>query len=70
MFNTNFRIIKKGSTSDADVFLMRCDIPAAPTSGETININGNPYLVKDRSWAVDDEFKLFCYIRLLPLGEI
>jgi hypothetical protein len=45
----------KGSSKDADVFLHRQEIAAAPVPGELVNVNGNPYIVHERSWAVDKD---------------
>ena len=51
---------------DDDVFLDRHDLPAVPDVGELVNINGNPYRVIERAWALgnDSLVALHCYIRV------
>lgn len=64
-----FRLICS-SNKDADRYLARIPMPAVPDKGETININGNPFIVYERGWAVGSRAKdtiengLFCYIRV------
>ena len=58
-----------GCTRTSDVFLRRCELEAVPDRGEVINVEGEPYVVHERDWAVDriDVSDLYCYIRLSPL---
>jgi hypothetical protein len=58
-----------GSTQDSDVFLCRVKLRTVPDKGELINIEGEPYVVWDRSWALEDVVpapRVYCYIRLIP----
>lgn len=57
-----------GSSKDSDRLLDRYHLPQVPDRGELINIAGEPYLIADRGWAIDDAIpcKLYCYLRLSP----
>lgn len=37
-------------------------LPAVPNVGETINIKGREYRVKERRWAIDPDGSLVCVI--------
>ncbi len=41
-----------GSSPDSEVPIARYYVPVVPTVGECINIDGNPYIVVERGWAV------------------
>lgn len=67
MVTVEFRRIV-GASRDSDVFLWRGALPLVPAVGEVINIEGHPYVVFQRGWAVGGEDSLlWCYIRLSPL---
>jgi len=69
-----FRLIC-GSKKDEDRFVARFRLSTVPNAGESININGNPYVVHERGWACSSEKKwepytpaphgdMTCFIRL------
>lgn len=50
---------------DNDTFIMRADVSAVPDRGEVININGEPYRVIERGWALaSDQPGIYCYLRV------
>lgn len=40
------------------------DLPAVPNVGETINIKGKEYSIKERRWAIDPDGSLACVISI------
>lgn len=40
------------------------ELPAVPDVGETINIKGKEYLIKERKWAIDPDGSLVCVISI------
>lgn len=66
-----FDRINRLSSREADTsgFAIRW-LPAVPAVGEIVNIDGNPYLVHERGWAVgemdDEQRSLYAYLRMLP----
>jgi hypothetical protein len=75
MIHCEFRKINSAS-GDADTRLAQFTLPAVPSRGELININGNPYIVFERAWAVGDDTdephedctidEMWCYLRVVP----
>ena len=58
-----------GSSRDSDVYLVKQILPVAPCVGELINIDGRPYIIRERSWALGTDASdgpLYCYLRLVP----
>ena len=46
----------------------RADLPVVPLVGETVNIDGHPYVTLERGWSLDSEEprKIYAYLRMLP----
>jgi hypothetical protein len=79
MIHTRFNLITKASNTDADRLIGYALIPAVPRPGELINIDSEPYYVREVSYALktdpdhlrptdDSEPQpsvLYCYVRLL-----
>lgn len=62
-----FRLIC-GSSRDADRFLGRYEMGGIPVPGEMISVDGYPYVVAERVWAVGrDTFTTLVYIRVSKL---
>lgn len=43
--------------------------PIAPALGELVNLNGDPYIVTNRSWVASDDLgdrNIYCYLRVSP----
>jgi hypothetical protein len=65
--------------NDADKMLVKCQLDQVPEVNETININGEPYIVIERGWAIDPEKSAasshypictqYAYIRVLPFSK-
>ncbi len=51
--HTRFDLICSAN-KDADRELCRAELLQVPLPGETINLKGNPYVVVDRGWAVEN----------------
>ena len=75
MIHCEFRKINSASEA-ADTRLAQFTLPAVPSRGELINIDGNPYIVFERAWAVGNDPSLlqedrtidemWCYLRVVP----
>lgn len=65
MINTRFDLVLKLSSKDHDRTFKWLMLPQVPNAGEVINLDGHPYVVHDRDWAVDDAERLFAYVRVL-----
>ena len=60
-----FREIASGQEA-GDKFLLRRELPAVPDKGELISVEGMPYVIFDRGWAIGEEGDMFCYMRVSP----
>jgi hypothetical protein len=61
-----FRLIC-GSDRDTDQCLGHTQMSTVPVPGEVVNIDGEPYVVFERSWAVRlEETKSYVYLRVCP----
>lgn len=68
MITVEFRRVLN-HTPEGDAFLRRVVLTTVPNKGEVINIEGEPYVVYDRAWALEDIVpapRVYCYIRLTP----
>ena len=62
---TEFRVIKSLANKDKE-FVARVDMPETPLKGEVVNIEGSPYIVYRRGWALSgDSTVQYCYIDLI-----
>jgi hypothetical protein len=67
-----FRLVC-GPTAAHDQCLGRGLLPAVPAPGELVSVNGAPYVVHERSWALEVDFAstvartLYCYLRVCSL---
>ena len=70
MIITEFRLVQKLSTTDADRFIARIDLPETPGVGEVVNIDGDPYIVYEKGWAVGagKDRAVYCYIRVTEIN--
>ena len=69
MIKTRFDIVQLASNENYNKFLCWFDLEQVPNVGEVININGDPYLIANRGWAIDSESEdkgTYCYIDLWP----
>lgn len=76
MISVEFRRIC-GAAQHHDKFLVRVALDFVPNQGEMINIFGDPYVVRECGWSLDNDMdlssspvpavELWCYIRLSPL---
>jgi hypothetical protein len=71
LIDTRFDLIT-GSTKESDRFLARYSIPAIPQPGELINVDGDPYVVRERAWAIGESAdgqppQLCAYVRLVSM---
>jgi hypothetical protein len=41
----------------------------APLVGENVNIDGHPYRVIERGWALGDGTDTYCYLRIVNLSD-
>lgn len=69
MIRTRFNLITKSSTHDADRLVGYADIPAVPSVGDLVNIDGEPYYCHSVAWGLNteptDEKTLYAYVRVL-----
>ena len=69
MIKAEFRLIKSLYNRDADEFVARFDIEETPDIGQTVNINGHPYIVHEKGWAYSDQSTVnYCYIDLITIN--
>ena len=59
-----------GSGQNTDKTILITQIPAVPNAAETINLKGDPYVVKSRDWVLDEDNQLYAYLRVTPLFRI
>ena len=56
MIATRFDLVKKASNKDSNqTGFVRVWLHQVPEVGETISLNGNPFVVVGRGWAVSDD---------------
>jgi hypothetical protein len=56
-----------GASHDDYRYLARFDMVAVPAAGELFNIDGEPYIVRERGWAAStDGDMLCCYLDVCP----
>lgn len=64
-----FRLIM-GSRDGDEIPIFRAKMPAVPLVGQTINLDGDPFVVADVGWAAGpvggDEEHLHAYVRVSP----
>jgi hypothetical protein len=63
VIHVTFRLICT-SSKDGDRLLGVYFLPVVPAPGESINLDGHPYVVHERGWAYGDGV-LHCYVRLV-----
>jgi len=68
-----FRLIC-GASRDADRFLGRAEVAIAPARGELVNLDGTPYVVHERGFALSTAKtwehaprELYCFLRVCAL---
>ena len=63
-----FDLITRLSNRETDIpGFYQATIPYLPHTWEVINIKGDPYVIHERGWAIDDDTGyLHAYVRLLP----
>jgi hypothetical protein len=69
MITVSFEQINDLGNNKKDTPIMRGDLYQAPLEGQVINLNGNPFVVHEVSWAIVSNGSLlaqFCYVRCLP----
>ena len=54
---------------DRDEVIARFSMGTVPIVGELVNINGEPFQVIERGWAVDAEDGAFAYLRVFGYQE-
>ncbi len=55
-----------GHSKDSDRTIYRGEWPQIPLTGELINLDGNPYIIHNRGWAVGEANQLYSYLRVSP----
>lgn len=66
-----FRLIC-GAGRDGDRVLGRATLSTPPATGELVNLNGTPYVVRERAWAIDlslhwgNAVGAYRYLRVAP----
>lgn len=56
MIATRFDLVKNAANKDMDLCgFVRVQLHQVPDVGETVSLNGNPFVVVNRAWAVSDE---------------
>lgn len=65
---TEFRHIKSLHNRDKDEFIAKLDLAETPSKGETVNINGDPYIVYSKGWAFGDDITVdYCFVDLINI---
>ena len=69
MIVAEFRLIQSLANRDMDKFIIRFEMPETPGKGECINIDGEPYIVYSKGWAIggDDDVNTYCYICVIDI---
>lgn len=65
MVDVRFDRVVLASNRDADVFLARYNMPVVPAKGDTVNVNGHPFIVYECGFAVSDN-GTYAYLRVVP----
>ena len=65
LINCQFRLRTPPATHSSDVMLKRATLPCVMNVGELVNIDGDPYRVIEREWAVDDGDRVYCYMYVI-----
>jgi hypothetical protein len=68
-----YRVVS-ASNRDKDTLIGVFDLHQIPLVGELISIQGDPYIVRERSWEIDETFRPemthpFCYLRVVKAGD-
>lgn len=64
MTNVEIRTVES-SNAGGDRFLTRAPMTSVPAAGEIVNVNGNPYIVHDRSWAIGRDNNSYAVLRVV-----
>jgi hypothetical protein len=63
------RVVSLAHRGEDQTDFARHLLPAVPNVGEIVNLRGDPYLVLERNWAVEDRElvspQLYAYVRVL-----
>jgi hypothetical protein len=67
--NTEFRLISNLSNGN-NVFLEKADMTSIPKPAEIINLKGNPFIVHNVSYAINEETKKdYYYVDVFKAGS-
>ena len=65
LVRVRFNRITLASDRDADVFVACFDMPVVPAKGDTVNVDGHPFIVYECGFAVSDD-GTYAYLRVVP----